>query len=290
MKTSLPKGETKKEKALVMEITRRIWVAKYDVKEENRELAHTLWSEAGLNFPVDKCEILLADVEHPVECVQQAASQALATLLEDQPTMVDRVLKKLLSLYKERLTMVPPKLDEFGRVVEQPIDTWGPRKGVAMALKQLAPLLNPDCIGTLVTFFVKTALGDRKDSVRQEMLNAALSVVDVHGKETVSTLLPVFEQFMDKAPKSGNFDAVRQSVVILMGSLARHLEKDDPRIKPIVTRLIAALSTPSQQVRFFLRYLFFCKFFFNNNERYYYKCLYIVKVYNLKFISEFFYV
>lgn len=54
---------------------------------------------------------------------------------------------------------------------------------------------------------------------------------------------------MDKAPKSGSFDAVRQAVVILMGSLARHLDKEDARIKPIVVRLISALSTPSQQVQ-----------------------------------------
>lgn len=249
MKASLPKGETKKEKQFLMEITRRVLIAKYDVKEENRDLAHTLWSEANLSYPVDKAENLLSDVEHPVECIQQATSQALAALLEDQPTLVDKVLKKLLNLYKERLTLIPPKMDEFGRVIEEPIDTWSPRKGVAMALTQLAPLLNPDCLGNLVTFFVKQSLGDRNESVRQEMLNAALAVVDVHGKETISTLLPVFEQFMDKTPKSGQFDAVRQSVVILMGSLAKHLEKDDPRIKPIVMRLIAALSTPSQQVQ-----------------------------------------
>lgn len=58
---------------------------------------------------------------------------------------------------------------------------------------------------------------------------------------------------MDKSSKSAHYDAVKQAVVILMGSLARHLEKDDPRIKPIVMRLISALSTPSQTVscRFF---------------------------------------
>ena len=33
-----------------------------------------------------------------------------------------------------------------------------------------------------------------------------------------------------------------------MGSLARHLERDDRKVKPIVGKLIDALSTPSQQV------------------------------------------
>ena len=64
----------------------------------------------------------------------------------------------------------------------------------------------------------------------------------------VNTLLPVFEDFLAQAPDTASFDAVRQSVVILMGSLAKHLEKDDPKVKPIVAKLIATLSTPSQQV------------------------------------------
>ena len=62
-------------------------------------------------------------------------------------------------------------------------------------------------------------------------------------------LLPVLEQFLAEAPREARYDAVRQSVVILMGSLAKHLDKDDDRVKPIVAKLIEALSTPSAQVQ-----------------------------------------
>lgn len=72
---------------------------------------------------------------------------------------------------------------------------------------------------------------------------------DLFRQEEVSNLLPVFESFLDKAPTDQSYDAVRQSVVILMGSLARHLDKSDPKVKPIIGKLIEALSTPSQQVR-----------------------------------------
>lgn len=67
-------------------------------------------------------------------------------------------------------------------------------------------------------------------------------------QENVSSLLPVFEEFLKNAPQDASYDSVRQSVVILMGSLAKHLEKSDPKVKPIVAKLITALSTPSQQV------------------------------------------
>ena len=61
-------------------------------------------------------------------------------------------------------------------------------------------------------------------------------------------LLPIFEDFLGQAPDTASFDVVRQSIVILMGSLAKHLDKDDPKVKPIVAKLINTLSTPSQQV------------------------------------------
>ena len=54
---------------------------------------------------------------------------------------------------------------------------------------------------------------------------------------------------MENAPREASYDSVRQSVVILMGSLAKHLDKDDARVKPIVAKLIEALSTPSAQVQ-----------------------------------------
>ena len=36
----------------------------------------------------------------------------------------------------------------------------------------------------------------------------------------------------------------------MMGSLAKHLDKDNPKVKPIVGQLISALSTPSQEVSY----------------------------------------
>lgn len=68
-------------------------------------------------------------------------------------------------------------------------------------------------------------------------------------QDNVSSLLPVFEEFLKNAPQDASYDSVRQSVVILMGSLAKHLDKNDPKVKPIVAKLITALSTPSQQVK-----------------------------------------
>lgn len=150
-----------------------------------------------------------------------------------------------------------------------------------MALNKLSQYLDESQVTPLFLFFVPDALNDRHTEVRRCMLDAALSALNTHGKvahasllkhlcfhfppltdvlishflfcvqDNVSSLLPVFEEFLKNAPQDASYDSVRQSVVILMGSLAKHLDKNDPKVKPIVAKLITALSTPSQQVRSF---------------------------------------
>lgn len=147
-----------------------------------------------------------------------------------------------------------------------------------MALNKLSQYLEESQVTPLFLFFVPDALNDRHAEVRRCMLDAALSALNTHGKvvffffsprgasyvllytqigsrvlcmqqDNVTSLLPVFEEFLKNAPQDASYDSVRQSVVILMGSLAKHLDKNDPKVKPIMAKLITALSTPSQQVR-----------------------------------------
>jgi hypothetical protein len=100
-----------------------------------------------------------------------------------------------------------------------------------------------------ISFFIPKGLGDRNDIVVKEMLNAAIETINLHGKETINELLPVFENFLDQAPKDRSYDSLRQSVVIVMGSMAQHLNSDNPKVRPIVAKLINALGTPSQSVQ-----------------------------------------
>ncbi len=61
-------------------------------------------------------------------------------------------------------------------------------------------------------------------------------------------LLQIMEDFLKEAPKTADYDSVRQSVVILMGKLAKDMDKDSTKVKNILGQLISTLNTPSQQV------------------------------------------
>ena len=78
--------------------------------------------------------------------------------------------------------MTPAKRDQYDRILEDAIDHWEGRSGVALSLSQIAPLLDTNTVVTLAKFFVPDALGDRNAAVRKDMLDAAMAVVNSHGK------------------------------------------------------------------------------------------------------------
>ncbi|XP_012611936.2 stalled ribosome sensor GCN1 [Microcebus murinus] len=244
----LPAPDTDEKNGL--NLLRRLWVVKFDKEEEIRKLAERLWSTMSLDLQPDLCSLLIDDVIYHEAAVRQAGAEALSQAVARYQRQAAEVMGRLMEIYQEKLYRPPPVLDTLGRVIsESPPDQWEARCGLALALNKLSQYLDSSQVKPLFQFFVPDALNDRHPDVRKCMLDAALATLNTHGKENVNSLLPVFEEFLKNAPNDASYDAVRQSVVVLMGSLAKHLDKSDPKVKPIVAKLIAALSTPSQQVQ-----------------------------------------
>ena len=129
------------------------------------------------------------------------------------------------------------------------IDEWESRSGIANAIAHLAENVPSDFVLELFTFFVYKSLNDRNESVKNKMLEASIAALNFHGRSHINVLLPLFERYLEEAPKLAAYDSVRQNVVILMGTLAKHLDKNDAKVGPIIDKLIQALQTPSQQVQ-----------------------------------------
>nr|CAB3248538.1 translational activator GCN1 [Phallusia mammillata] len=231
-------------------IIRRAWLAMHDVDAENRSHAKELWETFGFSLNENICHQLMEDIEHHEPVIQQSAADALAAALAEYPNIIPEILRELIDIYNKKLERPAPVLDQLGRVIsESPPDQYQPRIGVAFAMKKISPLLEEDQVNLIFSFYVPDAVGDRHPEVRSNMLEAALQAVNDHGKKSSSVLLSILEDFLKNAPNSESYDVIRQSVVILIGTLARHLDKDDPKIKPIVAKLTETLSTPSQAVQ-----------------------------------------
>ena len=220
-------------------LVRRVWVAKCDPAPETRELAEKFWKSAGL--AVDSSLGLLEDVAHPVAVVREAACEALASFLADHGEQTGAVLTQLLKRYTDNLEMAPPVMNNF--------DNWESRSGIASALAKIQPFYDKFMVSQVVRFFMTAGMEDRNEVVRKHMLSAAVATIDNHGKDTVGELLPVFEDYLQIVPDESSNDIVSQFVVILMGSLAKHLHKDDHKVRKIVGKLINALTSTSQLVQ-----------------------------------------
>nr|XP_034898787.1 protein ILITYHIA-like [Populus alba] len=81
------------------------------------------------------------------------------------------------------------------------------------------------------------------------MINAGIIIIDKHGRDNVSLLFPIFENYLNKkASDEEKYDLVREGAVIFTGALAKHLAKDDPEVHAVV-KLLDVLNTPSEAVQ-----------------------------------------
>lgn len=140
-------------------------------------------------------------------------------------------------------------------LVEQSLDRtdpWQARLAIAEAFQHLAPLFTKADVAPFFEFLIKhEALGDRNADVRRGTLDAGNIVIDHHGSAHLTDLIHTFEDHLAQSNTSSETsDYIQEAVVILFGRVARHLDATDSRLPTIVTRLVEALKTPSEQVQF----------------------------------------
>ncbi|KAK2076339.1 hypothetical protein QBZ16_000864 [Prototheca wickerhamii] len=91
---------------------------------------------------------------------------------------------------------------------------------------------------------------------RDAFIRAGAAVVDAHGARGADRALPLFEAALaDPGAGAGrklaeqDRDHVRQGVIVLLGTLARHLPAESGKVRDIVASLLGALDTPSEAVQ-----------------------------------------
>ncbi|KIY93978.1 hypothetical protein MNEG_13985 [Monoraphidium neglectum] len=133
------------------------------------------------------------------------------------------------------------------------------RLGAALALRALAPALGAAEVAASLDFLMGRGLADPDPAVREAMVAAGVAVVDLHGAAYAGTLMPLFEGYLEKRRPAaargaagvdeGRYDLVREGVVVLLGTLAAHLDQGDTERAAIVETLLDVLSTPSEAVQ-----------------------------------------
>ncbi|VUZ56756.1 unnamed protein product, partial [Hymenolepis diminuta] len=213
--------------------------------------------------------------------VQQAAANALQRCLNGKPQeSINHVLDYWLNIYYCLIEKPQAKTDVHGKPIKQvpPLYTQQ-RVGMARALEavvscsrtpgyylasdrenlpttidnntanQQPPPKAGAWLGKIFKFLVDEGLHDPQEEVRCALLRAGLAATQNYGVTNLQQLLTILEAFLNKAPNVVELDMVRQSVVVLLGSLAKFLEKDDPRVMSIFNKLLSAVSFPADVVQ-----------------------------------------
>lgn len=229
-----------------------VWLACHDDEEENQDLGREIWVECRVEVSRDVPERMLPYLESKDGQLRRAAARSLAEAVLSHTDTMDTVLSKMESSYQELAKPRVQLLDEFGMPKKMDLsDPWEARHGIATAFKELATIVTPKQLQGLFAFMMESGpLADANAVVRAQMLEAAITAIDHHGKGMVAELMRGFEQALAEPDTSSSAgDRLNEAVIIMYGALARHLAPKDPKIPVVVERLLATLSTPSETVQ-----------------------------------------
>lgn len=238
-----------------MSYSPEIYITCFSEDVNNRDVANFIWDSNQFKVTDELAQSLLKFFEQTDSGLRlftaKAYASAVAQLEKENPGSFTRYFHTLLDFYVQKAE--PPKdiLDEYGLVKVSAMDQkdpWEARSTTAIALKELCSSFEAydGSVVEFIHFLIDSgALGDKEELVRQEMKEAGIEVVDYYGSKYLKELMPIFESFLS----TSNDVVMKENVVILYGSLARHLEPNDPRIRTIAERLLTSLQTPSEDLQ-----------------------------------------
>nr|KAJ0192851.1 hypothetical protein LSAT_V11C800437150 [Lactuca sativa] len=120
--------------------------------------------------------------------VRVAASDALVVVLDEYPYTLQESLATLFSLYIHD-SVVGEDMIDFG---------WLGRQGIALALHVAVDVLRTKDLPVAMTFLISRAFADTNADVQGRMINVGIMIIDKHGKDNVSLLFPIFENYLNK--------------------------------------------------------------------------------------------
>ncbi|KAI9891925.1 MAG: translational activator of GCN4 [Vezdaea aestivalis] len=236
-----------------MDFCEEIWIACHDDVEENAEMANSIWEDNALGTEEDSALKVLPYLENRDRQLRCAAAKSLAAIIHSHKAIFPGLVKKLQILYKEKAKEKKQQYDEYGMLKKMDLtDLWECRSGVALAFKEMSKVFDSSILTPFIKFLIEQGpFGDRNEIVRDEMVEAATVIIATHAKHEVEQLMAIFESTLESSDRaSEEEDRVHEAVIIMYGSLGRHLSAGDARVPKVVKRLLATLSTPSENVQF----------------------------------------
>ncbi|KAI5291907.1 translational activator of GCN4, partial [Ascosphaera acerosa] len=235
------------------DFSEHIWIECHDHVTENCDLAAAIVEQNVLEVDEKSPSLLIPYLASEDTQLRGAAARALAHTVEILPDQFDTVAEALKEYYKDAIKPRPIEKDAYGMPLKAvQTDVWAPRSGIALAFKAMAESFRGDAIVSFMRFLIEDGpLIDANATVRQQMSESGAAVIAARGGERAEELMASLEATLETSDKgSVQSDWLNEAVIVLYGSVARHLPKGDDRVDVVLQKLLAALSTPSETVQY----------------------------------------
>ncbi|XHG02859.1 hypothetical protein AWENTII_006184 [Aspergillus wentii] len=235
-----------------LDFSEHIWLGYHDHVEENAEIAEAIWEENALEVDDTCYEKIIKYLSSKDSQLRGAAARALAHAIELNPSVFGDILSELQSKYQIEVQPKEPEKDKYGMPKKMDTtDNWDGRSGIALAFNAMTNIFEGEQIVSFLRFLIERGpLVDRSGTVRAQMADSGRSVIAARGQQKVEELMKLLETTLETSDKATETsDLLNEAVVVLYGSLARHLKADDPRLQTVIKKLLATLPTPSESVQ-----------------------------------------
>ena len=262
----------------------RLWLAQFDADKDNLEFAEDMWGDMfgdddeGVLPSADFDTHFLELMCHKERFIQRMAADALSGAMGVHSDGIENILQQLLELYrskaplsekeeKEKKTLAgKPKFAE-ARSKKKEIDPniaifAGTRGAIGRVFGAAGDeeVFSLDNVESAFAFLIDTGLRDVDSYVRQEMTNSGMRLVTQYGKDASDRFLRIFEVALGKAEVAEKskglteaeyllYDHQREGVIVFMGTIAKYMDPQNPKLPTIITTLMQALRTPSEDVQ-----------------------------------------
>lgn len=236
-----------------LDFSEYIWLGCHDHVDENAEIAGAIWEENALDVDENSANLIVPYLESKDVQLRGAAARSLAHACEFSPEVFAHTLQMVEAKYRDEIKPKAPETDAYGMPKKaDATDYWEPRSGIALAFKAMAERFQDCQIVQFTRFLIgEGPLVDRNSTVRRQMAESGAAVISSRGQERVEELMQLFETTLETSDKATEqSDWLNEAVIILYGSLARHLRPGDKRLQTVIQRLLEALKTPSETVQY----------------------------------------
>jgi hypothetical protein len=258
-----------------------LWLLQFDPDSDNLAFAEDEWTRLfGENdedvLPKSGYEFFLDLMCHEQRLVQNMAADALAGALGVHTELVPDILQKILQLYESNAPSAhdaeadvkesKPKFAGAFRKMKEVDPLAIVRAGTRAAIGRVFGAAGDEEVFTEMdivnafSFLIKTGLRDKDPTVRQAMMDSGLRLVTQYGKESTDRFLEIFESSLREAEMAEKqqdlteadymiYDHQRKGIIVFMGTIAKHMRPDNPKIPSILAALLSALRTNSEDVQ-----------------------------------------